>query len=77
MATKTTARSVTPNQITASGTQATNGMIWRATTSGRMLRRASSNADRNSPSASDRQRAANENASRIRSSASLPRSRRR
>ena len=67
IATNTTARSVTPNQITARGTQATNGVIWSATTSGRMLRRASSNADRTKPEAVPiTSAAANENASRIR-----------
>ena len=67
IATNTTARSVTPNQITASGTHATNGVICSATTSGRMLRRASSKAASTRPSAVPiRRAAAKENASRIR-----------
>ena len=39
IATNTTARSATPNHTTASGTHATNGVIWSATTSGRMRAR--------------------------------------
>src|SRR5436190_1864150 len=49
--TKTTARSVAPNQITASGTHATNGVICSATTSGRIDRRANSLSASISPSA--------------------------
>src|SRR5206468_11994415 len=47
--TNTTARSDVPNQITARGTQATNGVIWSATTSGRIERRANSFNARTSP----------------------------
>src|SRR5436190_19764522 len=49
--TKTTARSVAPNQITASGTHATNGVICSATTSGRIDRRANSFSARMRPRA--------------------------
>src|SRR5687767_15400217 len=48
--TKTTARSVGPNQITAVGTQATNGTICRATTSGRIERWANSLSAKPTPS---------------------------
>src|SRR5687767_839378 len=48
--TKTTARSVGPNQITAIGTQATNGTICRATTSGRTERCANSLSANPTPS---------------------------
>src|SRR5262245_15418894 len=48
--TNTTARSVVPNQITARGTHATNGVIWSATTRGRTARRANSFSASASPS---------------------------
>src|SRR5215208_499814 len=64
--TKTTARSVAPNQMTASGTHATNGTICRATTSGRSERRANSFSANPTPSSVPATTAStNENTSRI------------
>src|SRR6478736_5750070 len=67
MATNTTARSVAPNQITASGTHATNGVICNATTIGLIARRAKPLSASASPSAVPKTTATmNEKASRMR-----------
>src|SRR5437016_1609400 len=67
IATNTTARSVAPNQITASGTHATNGVICSATTIGLIARRANPLSASPSPSAVPEATATTkEKASRIR-----------
>src|SRR5947208_5556759 len=67
IATNTTARSVAPNQITASGTHATNGVICSATTIGLIARRANPLSASASPSAVPETTATTkEKASRIR-----------